>query len=260
MDRQSIMSAAVPAASIRGMDGRARASVEAIQEALQSNPDTVAAYVTGSHARGTATERSDLDIYHIVRHGKWNQEHYDIISGAVGDRMKVDVVVDSMESFGKSVNMYGSFEYWATRDGIVIYEDGSADWRTVLDSMHDVCLPNCAERWLEFAMGCMNDADAYRQDGGRDNSFPCILYRRAISASLMAALTHDNVRFPFTKQLSGLADLLRDRSMVRGHRLDMVDAWVPSALDGNGPAAADTQTGARMARYIHRAVTEYCGA
>lgn len=256
MDRQSIMSVA----GIRGMGRRARASVKALQEALPSHPDTVAAYVTGSHAHGTATERSDLDIYHIVRRDKWNQENYSIISDAVGDRIKVDVVVDSMKSFGKSVNMYGSFEYWATRDGIVIYEDGSADWRTVLDSIRDVCLPDCSERWLEFAMGCMNDADAYLQDGGRGNSFPCILYRRAISASLMAALTHDNVRFPFTKQLADMAGLLHDRSVVRGHRLDMTDQWVPSALDEYEPTTADMQTGARMARYIHRAVTEYCGA
>lgn len=76
----------------------------------------------------------------------------------------------------------------------------------------------------------------------------------------MTALTHDNVRFLFTKQLADMAGLLRDRSVVRGHRLDMTDQWVSSALDEYEPTTADTQTGARMVRYIHRAVTEYCGA
>ncbi len=240
-----------------GMGERARASVDALQKALPANTDTVAVYVTGSQANGTATEDSDLDIYHVVRGDKRDSSHYDIISNAVGDRMRVDVVVDSMESLGKSVNMYGSFEYWATRDGIAIYNDGSADWRTILGVTRDVHLPDCSGRWLEFAGRCMDDADAYVCDGWLDNSFPCILYRRAITASVMTALTHDNIRFKFTKRLADMVGLLRDRSIVRGHRLDMVDAWVPSALDGNGPAAADTQVGARMARSIYRAAMEY---
>ena len=247
------------AASMRGMDRRAQRAVESLREALPRNPATVAAYVTGSQARGTATERSDLDIYHIVRGNKWNFAHWDTVTDAVGDIIEVDVIVDSMESLGRSVNMYGSFEYWAIREGVVAYSDGSADWRAVRDMVQDdVCLPDCAPKWLEFAERCRNAGDDDLLEGGSHSEFACIRYRRSVLVSIMAALTHDNVRFPHMRRLTDLAEMMRDGSVVRGHDLGLVDGWVPSALHGEvGPTAGEVRAGARMARSIYDAARKY---
>ena len=212
------MNAIVSALGMRGMTSRAQKAVEELRAALPSNPSTVAAYVTGSQVIGTATEHSDLDIYHIVRGAKWDLRHWDVINGAVGNIMDVDVIVDSVESLDRSVNVYGTFEYWAVREGVVIYyDDGSADWRTVLDTVADnVCLPDCAPKWLDFAEWCKNEGDTYIRKGGLGNTFPCIIYRRSVSASIMAALTYDDVRFPHMKRLADLAGTLRDRSILCG--------------------------------------------
>ena len=50
-------------------------------------------------------ERSDLDIYHIMRGNKWSFVHWDIIRDAVGDIIDVYVLVDSVKSLVKYVNM-----------------------------------------------------------------------------------------------------------------------------------------------------------
>ena len=251
-----------PAHMYPGMSAPARASISALQRALSSNPDTIQAYVTGSQADGTATETSDLDIYHVVRGNKWLQRHYDIIRHAVADRMKVDVVVDSLETVGRHASLYGSYEYWAAHNGILVYEDRSNndDWLKVRDAItDDVHLPDCAGRWLEFAKRHMDASESYVRDGGRGNSLPCVIYAKSISASLMAALTHDNIPFRFTRRLADLAGMLRDRSITRGHRIDMADWWRKHAWEAGADrfTTKDRQDAARMADSIYYAANKY---
>ena len=247
-----------PASTTRHMSERAQKAVELMLEALPHNPATVAAYVTGSQARGTATEWSDLDIYHVVRGNKYDFAHWDVIKDAVGNTVDIDIIVDSVETLGKAVNMYGSFEYWAMREGFVVYDDGSADWRAVNGMVRDdIYLPDCAPKWLAFAKTCLDEGDDHRRSGLRYSSFECIVYRRSIVSCIMAALTHDSVRFPHVKRLADFAKMLHDDSMVRGHDLDLVDGWVPSALDINTVPAAKVRAGAHIARSIYGAAKRY---
>ena len=244
-----------------GMSGRARASVSALQGALPSNPDTIQVYVAGSQADGTATETSDLDIYHIVSGDKWAQKHRDIIRDAVGGRMKVDIVVDSPETVAGHVCLYGSFEYQAAHGGILIYENReNGGWRAVRDAVAaDVCLQDCVERWLEFARQHLDIGNSDMREHGRDIPWPCLMYAMSVRASLAAALTHDNVRFRFTRRLADMAHMLRDRSMIHGHRLNMMDGWGPSAshVRRTRPTADDAKNAARMADAIYNAARAY---
>ena len=261
MGEQAIMPAAGPAAGVRGMSECARASISALRMALPSNPDTIQAYVAGSQADGTATETSDLDIYHIVSGDKWAQKHRNIIRDAVGGRMAVDIVVDSPETVAGHVCLYGSFEYQAAHRGILIYENReNAGWRAVRDAVAaDVCLPDCVERWLEFAKQHLDIGNSDMREHGRDIPWPCLMYAMSVRASLAAALTHDNIRFRFTKRLADMAYMLRDHSITRGHHLDMMDGWGPSAshVRRTRPTADDAKNAARMADAIYNSARAY---
>ena len=249
----------VQGVSLVGMDGCARKAVEALQEALPSSPDTVAVYVAGSQARGTETERSDLDIYHVVRGSKRLQKHYDVIRNAARAHIKqVDVVVDTLETFGRNANLYGSFEYRAVRDGVLVYEDKAGDDRlTVRDMIVDVHLPDCTAQWLKFAKQHIDTGESYVRRGGRTHSLPCIMCAKSINASLMAALTRDNIRFKFTKRLADMATLLRDHSIIRGYDMDMTDRWKRAWIDNTRLTLEDQEEAMRMAGSIYRAVKEY---
>lgn len=252
------------AASMPGMSERARASTSALQRALQSNPDTVMAYVTGSQARGTATAQSDLDIYHVVSGDRWQWRHYGIVRDAVGDRMGVDVIVDSVETAVRNVNLYGIFGYWAVREGVLVHENQkNADWRRMRDSIRDVVhLPDCAQLWLDIAGQHMDAGDAYVRDGRPYNSSPCMSYAISVGASLRAALTHDNIRFGFTKRLADMADMLRDRSVTCGHDLSAADdRWGLYARKSGRVklTAEDARNAGRMAKSIYHAAREYVG-
>lgn len=250
-------------AHVHGMNECARASIEALRRTLPLHPDTIMVFATGSQADGRETAQSDLDLYHIVEGNKWLQKHYDVIKQAVaGHIKKVDVVVDSPESVGKYANLYGSFEYRAVHDGILIYENKkNGDWRRVHDVITDnIRLPDCAPRWMELARQHMDTGESYVRGGGCGNWFPCMMYAKSIGASLMAALTYENTRFRFIRRLDDMADLLHDRSITCGYRVGMADSWRQSTR-GTAPAprltADDVQDAARMTGSIYHAVREY---
>ena len=232
-----------------------RAVIRDLQKTLPRQQDTVMVFVTGSQANGTATLQSDLDIYHVVNSKRWGRRH-DAIKTAAGS-MKVDVMVDSVEHACKNARLYGSYECCAMRDGILIYENPNAEgWRAVRDAIdHNLHLPDCTARWLEIAR---RDIDVCELDGcDADVPMSCVMYAKSIQASLMAALTHDDVRFKFTRRLVDAAGMLRDLSIVRKHELHMADRWMRIGLPGGELTTKDHDEAAHMARSIYGAVSKY---
>ena len=239
---------------LKHMSEPVRAAIRDMQKTLSRRQDTVMAFVTGSQADGTATPQSDLDIYHVVNGGWWGRRRD--AAGTTAAGITVDVMVDLAEHACKNASLYGSYECRAMRAGILIWENQNAEgWRAVRDAMdHDLYLPDCTERWLEIAR---SDIDACELgDGAAGASASCMVYAKSIQASLMAALTHDGVRFGFTRRLADMACMLRDPSIMRMRELDMADTWLRAGLSGK-LAAKDQDEAARMARSIYGVVDKY---
>lgn len=211
--------------------GRLRRSLRAIRAACSGNADSVLLVLFGSRARGTASTNSDADFYHIVRKDKWAGANYGAISRAgrvPGGLRRYTVLTDTTRTFRKYGNLYGTAEYWALREGHVIYEARGADRvkSGVVDySKADV--RGCAPRWLSLAKRHLSEGRTYTDKHGRvDADFTCHMARKSIEDSVKAVLLNARVKFPFVRDLRALCDMqpLASR-MTRGLDLERVDGW-----------------------------------
>ncbi|MDE0090599.1 MAG: hypothetical protein OXP12_04500 [Thaumarchaeota archaeon] len=212
---------------------RLQRSLRAIQVACDRNPDSVLLVLFGSRARGGASGKSDADFYHIVRKDKWSDANYGVVdrSGRVPSGLqRYTVLVDTIRTFEKYGNLYGTAEYWALREGHVVYEApgaGRVKSRIIDYSKADVRV--CAPRWLGLARRHLSEgrtyADKYR-DGRVDADFTCHMARKSIEDSAKAVLLHDRVKFPFVRSLRVLCGLHPPVSqMTKDLDLDRVDSW-----------------------------------
>ena len=212
---------------------RLRRSLRAIRAACSANPDSVLVVLFGSRARGGASRGSDADFYHVVRKDKWADASYDVISRAgrvpAGLR-RYTVLTDTTRTFGKYGNLYGTAEYWALREGRVIYEARGA--RRVKSGIIDYSKADvraCAPRWLNMAGRHLSEGLTYadKYNGGRtDADFTCHMARKSIEDSVKAVLLNDRVKFPFVRDLRALCGMSPHTSrMTRELDLGRADGW-----------------------------------
>ena len=245
---------------IDAMDEPARTAVRAIQNHMHhSSQNTIAVYATGSHAFGSSTKHSDLDIYHIVSGDRWSAKNRGRIVAAVGGVMDVDVIVGIPDTIENTVRIYGIYEYWATQNGICIYENRDTDgWLRVHDAItRPICLPDCTGPWMNHARIRLEEGEKTIQNGsGLLYVMPDLLV--SIDASIKAALTHDDIRFPHVRRTSDTSEFLKDKSILCGYDIGVIDRWRMSKTDHKRRYRSDDVLGAcQMARDIFDAVEEY---
>ena len=212
---------------------RLRRSLRAIRTACSSNTNSVLVMLFGSRARGGATRGSDADFYHVVRKNKWADTSYDVISraGRVPNGLRrYTVLTDTTRTFEKYGNLYGTAEYWALREGRVIYEGRGA--RNVKSGIIDYSKADvrvCAPRWLTMANRHLSEGSTYasRYNGGRaDADFVCHMARKSIEDSVKAVLLNDRIRFPFVRDLRALCGMSTCASrMTKELDLGRADGW-----------------------------------
>lgn len=213
---------------------RLRRSLRAIRAACHRNSDSVLLVLFGSRARvGKASRNSDADFYHIVWKDKWAGINYDVVDKAgrvqAGLR-RYTVLTDTTRTFKKYGNLYGTPEYWALREGHVVYEARGAD--RVKSGIVDYSRTDvraCAPRWLGMAKRHLSEGQTYadKYNGGRVNAnFTCHMAHKSIEDSIKAVLLNYRVKFPFIRDLRALCGLRPSVSqMTKELDFEHVDGW-----------------------------------
>ncbi len=107
----------------------------ALAEIIGGIPEkSLAVLVFGSQARGDATERSDLDIMNVVERledGIWPT----ITDDDGNEVIKTTMLPETLESMKRCVNVYGTTEYNAFREGKLLHV--KPEGLKILDMRHN---------------------------------------------------------------------------------------------------------------------------
>lgn len=178
------------------MNERARVSIDAIRSKIPAHKDTEWVMVFGSQARGDQRPDSDLDILHIVSRwcSKYSDVHYraikDIIRGAPDGVQDVTILVETPLTIQKYGNLYGTTEYNALREGVVVYESKGAQ-RLHTYEMSDA---ESARRWLSLAyMQVLYGRQMRREEDRRE------MWQKSVTCSIKSLLRARGVRFSFVR-------------------------------------------------------------
>ena len=187
------------------MDRRAAASLAAIRAALPFNrPDAKLLYMAafGSQVRGTERPDSDLDIFYVVDDRSFGFDMAVKRAGrrAPGGMQDINTFSYSLSDIREHANLYGSPIHDVLRGigGVdAMYRAGRFD--------HLIAEPDldwCAAEWLNIADIHLGRA------AGRDNGFACFHASLVIDYSLRSCLLHYGTRFPRTRDVRVLYDML----------------------------------------------------
>lgn len=217
----------------------AMVSINGIVEAARNTAGTVMVVVFGSQARGTATARSDLDVLYVAQNR--HVELYDLFEKAIRRPQGIEkhsLFGHTAHSIKKKMNIYGTMEYWAMREGAIIYLDdkrAGSVLRRLVDYEDDASLLSaCAGEWLKIAERYYSDGATYEKKYRRDDDFTCHMMYLSISSMIKSMLVLDGIRFPFTRTLKPLYDLLPDKSMiVDACSLDLISTWQEGPVHKN---------------------------
>ena len=209
---------------------RLKRSLRAIRKACSMNPDSVLLVLFGSRARGTATKKSDADFYHIVRKNKWSDANWSALNKQVsgGLQQQYTILTDTTRTFKKYGNLYGTAEYWALREGHVIYEAHGADciYAGIVDySKTDV--KECSKQWLNLAKRHLTEGRTYTDNNGlADTGFTCHMARKSINDSIKAILLNARIKFPFVRDFHTLCNMSPLTSdIIEKFDLERADGW-----------------------------------
>ena len=242
------------------MNKHATASVSAICKALpferrhtdgNGQNDLLLLVVFGSQVRGTETPQSDLDILYMTRGERWalDEAIRQTALGASGGVGAVSVFAHTPQSVRKFANLYGTMEYEVLRGigGVkTLYRSESVD--DMLGSiLREPDLVQCASRWLQLAEEIIfhSTSPLSQKKISRLVGLTCFDMYKAIGNILRACLMSAGVRFPFTRDLSLLYDMLPTaemRASLSFLDFDALEHWKAYCSTKNVGSADDQYT------------------
>ncbi len=168
----------------------------------------------GSHARGDAGEASDIDLLVIVEEGVDRLETYCEVK-KMPDR-KADVVVDTPSTFKQYGKIRGRVEYYAIREGIVVYERPDAE--KIIGVIKEAEPDEQTNYWLEAANAKLKEAiqnEIYPM-------YACFHAYESINFSIKAMLARERIDYGFMRGLEQMYGLLPSQSV---HDLARATKW-----------------------------------
>lgn len=220
-----------------GCTSEARISIETLRDMARLTPNITLMVVFGSHARGDATPTSDLDIIYVKKRSD------PLLYGELEKSIRRSgmhahtLVPHTAASLRKDMNLYGTMEYWAMCEGVVIYDNGSSQaGGSILQHMiryDSDTVRVCAPLWMQVAQSYITTSMAYERRNRRDNGFRCHALYMAVASIIKAILTHNRILFPFTRTLRPLYNMLPDKSIINDVcGLDTILGWERRVIDG----------------------------
>ena len=189
------------------MNEQGAASVNAIQEALPFGipDDLLLLSVFGSQVRGTERSDSDLDVLFVTRTSKTScyPAVRDTITKAPGGVGKATVIPHTPDTIAGTANVYGTVEWGVLR------EDGARTlWRSAdfdIKLHPEIDYGYSAGRWLDMARKAIFPKT---DNSGRWPGSACFRMHLAICSLLRAGLLSAGIRFPFTRDVRVLYEML----------------------------------------------------
>ena len=230
----------------------ARECVEALRGLAHRAPNMALMVLFGSHARGDATAKSDLDVLYVERRS--DQQLFGELEKTIRrSGMRYTIVPHTATTLKREMNLYGRMEYWAMREGVVIH-DGSRAGKSILRHVIQYgpdTVRACAPQWMRVARAYINTGAKFGRDG-RDG-LRCHALYFAVASIVKAILTHNGVLFPFTRILRPLYDILPDKSIIDDVcYLDRVLSWECRVIDGAGRKThSEAAEAARLTKNIY---------
>ena len=207
---------------------KAKVSINAVAMEARKTPDVVMVVVFGSQARGTATPHSDLDVLYVKRNRR--AKLYDLFEKAIRRPQGIDrytLFDHTAHSIKKKMNVYGTMEYWAMREGVIVYQSRQAGpiLKRLANYDHD-SLSACTREWFRTAEKYYADGVSYEEKYRRDDDFTCHMMYLSVTSLIKSVLVHNEIRFPFSRTLKPLYDLLPDKSTITNTcSLDLISSW-----------------------------------
>ena len=239
------------------MNRRAAASVRAIRRALPFEPPGMLLLfsVFGSQVRGTETARSDLDVLYVTCSKSrpfYNSVRRTVLE-APGGVKTVSIFDHTPQTIKKFANLYGTVEYGVLRGigGVkTLYKSESADLGGIMGKSSEADNNWCAKQWMKLSEGIIFHK---RENGPQPPpGLVCFLMRQSIDYLLRACLLSADIRFPFTRDVGELYEMLPpERRMSLD--LDALARWAKYAdgVDGQSYTDDDAAAATDMAEKAH---------
>ena len=236
---------------------------------IKNEPHVIRLILFGSQARMDADKDSDIDLLVIIdenpaKHKKYNKpsdisedEAYKLQTwGEIKnmlDGKNTDVVVETPNTIKQRGKIQGSVQYYAVREGIVLYERDDSDQLTI--GIKDAGYDEQTEHWLVVAKAKLKEVAEFNGNC----MLSCFRIYESINASMKAMLAYEHINYEFTRDLNSMNKLLLTPFT---HDLVRASTWrrsfKPLKNHKNEVTDQDINDGTIMATEIYDKVKNKC--